>query len=61
MLFFCQQVFGQHYHVLEKAGFGAVAAVSPRGELEGLERDQAEGTVQGGLENATDSELNRHP
>lgn len=54
-------MFGQHYHVLEKAGFGAVAAVSPRGELEGLERDQAEATVQGGLEDATDSELNRHP
>lgn len=59
--FFCQQVFGQHYHVLEKALFGAVATVSPHGELEGLEGDQVEGTVQGGLEDATDPGLHRHP
>lgn len=60
-LFFCQQVFGQYYHVLEKALFGAVAAITTHGELEGLEGDQAEGTVQGGLEGAMDSRLHHHP
>lgn len=46
---------------LEKALFGAVAAISTHGELEGLEGDQAEGTVQGGLAGAMDSRLHHHP
>jgi len=41
--------------------FCAVAAVSPCGELEGLEGDQEEGTVQGGSENAAGSGRHCHP
>lgn len=60
-IFFSQQVLGQHYHVLEKALFGAVAAISPHGELEGLEGGRGQGTVPGGFEDAADSGLHAVP